>query len=78
MSRVAVLGAGAGGRSAVVELAQAGHDVRLWNRRPQTLAPVIAAGAVRHSGVLGEGEVRPAAVTTDLASAVDQVDAIVV
>lgn len=78
MSRLAVLGAGAGGQSAVVELALAGHEVRLWNRRPETLASMRVHGAVRHSGVFGTGEVRPALVTTDLAEALVAVEAVVV
>lgn len=78
MSRVAVLGAGAGGQSAVVELALAGHEVRLWNRRPQTLAAIRAAGTVSHRGVLGTGAISPTAVTTDLVEALAGAEAVVV
>ena len=69
MSRVAVLGAGAGGRSAAVELTQGGHDVALWNRSPATLEPLLADGVLRHRGVLGDGSVRPALLTTRLTDA---------
>ncbi|MGI9155644.1 MAG: NAD/NADP octopine/nopaline dehydrogenase family protein [Marmoricola sp.] len=76
--RVAVLGAGSGGLSAVVELTQAGHDVRLWNRRAATLAPHLARGAVRHTGVLGNGSVVPERMSTDLAAVLDGVEVAVV
>lgn len=78
MSRIAVLGAGAGGRSAVVELAREGHEVALWNRRADTLAPILADSGVRHRGVLGDGCASPASVTTRLAEAVDGAEVVVV
>jgi opine dehydrogenase len=68
MSRIAVLGAGAGGLSATIELSQAGHDVALWNRNPATLKP-HTGGEIRFDGVLGAGAVRPALITTDLPTA---------
>ncbi|MEU9842853.1 NAD/NADP octopine/nopaline dehydrogenase family protein [Actinomadura sp. NPDC048032] len=76
--RVAVLGAGAGGLSAVVELTLAGHDVRLWNRNPMTLAPHTARKAVGYSGVLGTGVAAPEVMTTDLAEALRGAEAAVV
>jgi opine dehydrogenase len=68
--RVAVIGAGAGGAAAVAELVQAGHDVVLWNRSAQTLAPFIERGGVEYEGVLGTGFVRPRTITGDIAQAV--------
>lgn len=76
MSTVAVLGAGAGGLSAVVELTRAGHDVRLWNRNPATLAP--HRHGIRYEGVLGVGEVSPQVATTDLAEALKGADVAVI
>ncbi|MFV0252716.1 MAG: NAD/NADP octopine/nopaline dehydrogenase family protein [Beutenbergiaceae bacterium] len=74
---VAVLGAGAGGLAATVELTQAGHEVRLWNRNPARLHPHQAG--VRHTGVLGDGTLMPAGgFSTDLAAAIDGVDTIVI
>lgn len=70
MTDVAVLGAGGGGLSATVELTQAGHSVRLWNRREATLAPVQRQG-IAFQGVLGEGSLRPDVATTDLDEALD-------
>ena len=78
MTRVAVLGAGAGGLSATVELTQAGHQVALWNRNAQTLEANAAGGVLRFDGVLGTGSVTPYAVTGDLAAAVGDAEAVVV
>jgi opine dehydrogenase len=74
MSGVAILGAGAGGAAAAVELTAAGHDVALWNRSPATLAPLRAAGGIRHEGVLGDGFTSVARVTVDLAEALEGAD----
>jgi opine dehydrogenase len=67
---LAILGAGAGGAAAAVELTQAGHSVRLWNRTPETLQPFIDAGGIGYEGVLGEGHLRPQAITPLLAEAI--------
>jgi opine dehydrogenase len=74
---LAVLGAGAGGLATAVELAQAGHEVRLWSRNPATVAP-YRRGAVTYRGLLGEGEAKVALVTTKLADALDGANAVVV
>jgi opine dehydrogenase len=66
MTVVAVLGAGAGGLSSAVELALAGHEVRLWNRSAQTIEPYVDNGVVTFRGVLGAGTVQVSAVSTDL------------
>lgn len=71
MADVAVLGAGAGGAAAAIELTQAGHAVSLWNRSPATLEPFRAAGGVSHVGVLGDGFTPLARVTPVLAEALD-------
>ena len=78
MSRIAVLGGGAGGLSAVAELVAAGHQVRLWNRRAETLGEIARSRSVRYRGVLGDGAVEVEVATTDLADAVRGVDAVVV
>ncbi len=74
MHKVAVIGAGAGGASAVAELVAAGHEVTLWARSPQTLAPFQAQGGVAYEGVLGKGLARPRLITHDLAAAIDGTD----
>ena len=75
--KVAVLGAGAGGAAAAADLILRGHAVRLWHPRPPRLEPFAAAGAVRHHGVLGDGEARLELATTDLAEALAGADAAV-
>lgn len=67
--KVAVIGAGAGGAAAVVQLFGAGHDVALWARSAETLAPFVAAGGVEYEGVLGVGLARPTLITADLREA---------
>ncbi|HEU4657486.1 MAG TPA: NAD/NADP octopine/nopaline dehydrogenase family protein [Capillimicrobium sp.] len=74
MARVAILGAGAGGAAAAVELTARGHAVALWNRSASTLEPFRAAGGVRHLGVLGDGFTALDRITTDLAAALDDAD----
>lgn len=69
--RIAIIGAGAGGASAVAELTLAGHEVTLWGRSVQTLAPFIERGGVEYEGVLGEGFVKPALITADIKQAVN-------
>ncbi len=76
--KVSILGAGAGGAAAVAELTRAGHEVVLWNRSPETLAPFQELGGVRYEGVLGEGIARPALITAELAEAIRGADAAVV
>ena len=76
--RVAVIGAGAGGAAAAVELTLAGHQVRLWNRSPDTLAPFMERGGVDYEGVLGEGFVRPERITPNLVEAMRDADAALV
>ena len=64
--KVAILGAGAGGTSAAVDLSKRGHHVRLWNRSPETIEPLRAAGGIAYQGVFGEGFIPIADITTDL------------
>lgn len=78
MKKIAVLGAGAGGTAAAVELTSKGNQVALWNRSLQTLAPHQARGGIEYEGVLGEGFTRLESITADLAQAVDGADAILV
>src|SRR2546423_12110009 len=75
--RVTVIGAGAGGAAAVAELVQSGHEVALWNRSPETLAPFQVIGGVEYEGVLGEGLARPRVMTNDMAAALEGSDAVV-
>lgn len=78
MTTVAVLGAGAGGLSAAVELTGGGHAVRVWNRRESTLAAYRQAGGVDASGVLGDGFTELPVMTTSLGEVLDGADVAVV
>jgi opine dehydrogenase len=69
--KIAVVGGGAGGAAAVAELVSAGHDVRLWTRCQQTLAPFQEQGGVAFDGVMGSGLAKPSLMTCDLAEATD-------
>jgi opine dehydrogenase len=63
--RVAVIGAGAGGAAATVELTLAGHDVAFVGRTPDTLSP-FEDGGIGYAGVLGDGALRPRIMTCDM------------
>jgi len=76
--KVAVLGAGAGGASACVELSRQGHQVRLWNRSPAALSAFREKGGIRHQGVLGDGFTPLAAMSQNLGTIVAGVDVILV
>jgi len=76
--KVLVIGGGAGGAAAVADLTLSGHDVTLWSRSAQTLAPFLARGGVGYEGVLGEGTARSRLITDDLAVAVRDVEVAVV
>jgi opine dehydrogenase len=78
MTRVAILGAGAGGAAAVAELTLAGHDVAFWGRSNETLAPFREIGGVEYEGVLGTGFAKARIVTTDMREALDRAEAIVI
>jgi len=76
--RVAILGAGAGGASAAVELARQGHEIRLWNRSVKAIEGFAAAQGIRHAGVLGDGFTPVNVITTQLTLAVDGADVLLV
>ena len=78
MATVAILGAGAGGAAAAVELSGAGHDVRLWNRSAATLAPFEQADGIEYVGVLGDGLATPRLMTSDLRAATSGADVLLV
>jgi opine dehydrogenase len=75
--KAVIVGAGSGGAAAVAELSLAGHEVALWNRSAETLAPFQSMG-VAYKGVLGEGVFRPATITGDLSRAIAGADVAVV
>ena len=76
--RVAVLGAGSGGLSATTELSLNGHEVRLWNRSPEALAPLRVDGHIHYNGVFGEGSCKLAVISTAIDEVLRDADAILV
>lgn len=75
---VAILGAGAGGLAAAVELSQNGHAVRLWNRSAAAIGAIEQRGAIRYTGVLGNGSVCPAVISTNLDDVLENADCVLV
>ena len=76
--KIAVVGGGAGGTAAVAELVSAGHEVRLWSRTHETLAPFREQGGVAFDGIMGSGLAKPAMMTCDLAEATDGADLVLI
>lgn len=73
---VAVLGAGNGGCAAAADLASRGYEVRLYNRSPERLAPIIERGGLEKIGAAGEGFVELSVITSELSKAVSDADLI--
>jgi opine dehydrogenase len=67
--RIAVLGGGHGSYAAAADLAEQGHEVRLWRRDAAAFAPVLQSGAIRLKDVKGARSVRLALATTDIGAA---------
>jgi opine dehydrogenase len=78
MTTIAVLGGGNGGFAAAAHLATEGHRPQLYNRSEGTIEEIRSAGAIRHSGVLGEGTAAVPVITTDLGRALDGADLVMV
>jgi opine dehydrogenase len=76
--KIAVVGGGAGGAAALAELVSAGHEVRLWSRTPETLAPFREQCGVAFDGIMGSGVAKPGLMTCDLAEAIDRADLILI
>ena len=68
--KIAVLGGGHGCYAAAADLAEAGHEVRLWRRDAQALAPVVQSGSITLKDADGAREVPLALATPDIGQAV--------
>jgi opine dehydrogenase len=68
--RIAVLGGGNGSYAAAADLAERGHEVRLWRRDAAAFAPVLAKQSIIVEDVEGRREVALARATPDLGEAV--------
>ncbi|HZB93976.1 MAG TPA: NAD/NADP octopine/nopaline dehydrogenase family protein [Stellaceae bacterium] len=67
--RVAVLGGGNGSYAAAADLAEQGHEVRLWRRDAAAFAPVLEQGGLRLTDHRGSRDIRLALATTNLGAA---------
>jgi len=75
---IAILGGGHGCYAAAVDLAEAGHHVRLWRRDAAALQPVVATGSIVVKDAKGTREVPIALATADIALAMKDAAPIVV
>ena len=75
--KVAVLGGGHGCYAAAADLAEAGHDVRLWRRDAAALASVIESGSIVLVDERGRREVAFPGATCDLGAAIAGAELIV-
>jgi opine dehydrogenase len=76
--RIAVLGAGHGAYAAAADLAEQGHEIRLWRRDARTLPLVADTWFIRLEDYQGRRDVRIALATPDIGQAVQGVELILV
>jgi opine dehydrogenase len=67
--RIIILGAGNGGQAMAAFLSLSGHEVVLYDRYEEAVAPILQKGGIELSGVSAQGFARLAKVTTDLKEA---------
>jgi opine dehydrogenase len=67
--RIAVLGGGNGSYAAAADLAEQGHEVRLWRRDAAAFAPVLESGCLGLRDHRGHRHIRIARATTSLEEA---------
>jgi opine dehydrogenase len=75
---IAILGGGHGCYAAAADLAEAGHEVRLWRRDAAALKPVVDTGTIVLKDADGAREVRIARATADIAQALDGAQLVVI
>jgi opine dehydrogenase len=75
--RVAVLGGGNGAFATAADLALAGHEVRMWRRRPEDVAAIRAAGGIALAAEGRHGTAPLDLVTADLAEAVKGAEVVI-
>lgn len=78
MTTVAILGGGNGGFAAAAHLRSLGHRPQIYNRSEGTIAAVREAGGIEYTGAIGEGFAPVPVVTTDLETALDGADLVMV
>ncbi len=67
--KIAILGGGHGCHAAAADLAEAGHEIRLWRRDASALQPVIDTGSIVLKDADGRREVPIALATPDIGAA---------
>jgi opine dehydrogenase len=67
--RIAVLGGGHGSYASAADLAEQGHEVRLWRRDAAAFAPVLQSGSIGLKDAKGVRRVRLALATTEIGAA---------
>jgi len=72
--RIAVLGGGNGSYAAAADLAEQGHELRLWRRDAAAFAPVLESGRIKLRDFRGTRAVRLALATRSLAEALDSAE----
>jgi opine dehydrogenase len=75
---VAVIGAGHGGLAAAADLGRRGYRVRLQSRNEGSIDAIEKAGGIHSTGAIGDGLVPVAVATTDMPTALDGADVVVV
>ncbi len=75
--KIAVLGGGHGCYAAAADLAEAGHEVRLWRRDAAALAPLVEAGAIALVDERGRREVAFSRASADIGIAIAGAELIV-
>src|SRR6185295_18712072 len=76
--RIAVLGGGHGAYAASADLAEQGHEIRLWRRDAGALAPVIATSTITLKDFKGRRAIRIASASADLGPTVRGAELILV
>jgi opine dehydrogenase len=77
--KIAIIGAGNGGKAAAADMTLVGHDVHLFefSQFKENLQPIKQAGGIDLVGVGRTGFAKPKLITTDIAEALDSVEMIV-
>lgn len=76
--KVAVLGGGHGCYAAAADLSEQGHEVRLWRRNAEELAPLIEKGALTLKDEKGTREIPLALASADMARVIKGAELILI
>jgi len=75
--KIAILGGGSAGLGAAGYLSLRGHDVNLYNRTPEKIAPIVSSGNLKVSGVI-EGVAKIRKVSSCVKDIVRDIDCVLV